>query len=154
MRRPAFAMACVLLLTSATWGGTGKDSSQWENLSTLQGGAKIQVIDTTHKKHSGTLSSVTSSAIMLHEKTRDETIQRENVLRVSGRSHRTRNALIGAAIGAAAGAATGAASDQCTSGCFGVTQARSTAALAGFGAIVGAVVGAIIPAHKTIYRAP
>lgn len=157
MKRAVLAVPCVLALTCASWGANGKASADWQNVSTLQPGEKIQVVDSAGRKHSGRFTSVTSTAIILHENAGDETIPRENVVRVSGGGHRARNALIGAAIGAGAGAAVGAAGTTggCTSNCIGkVTRGDVIAVTTGFGAIVGALVGAILHANRTIYRAP
>jgi hypothetical protein len=154
MIRSALAIPCVLVMAWVSWGAGAKPSSNWENLSILRPGEKIQVMDTAQKKHSGRFSSVTNTAIVLHEKRGDETIQRENVARVTAGSHHARNALIGAAVGAGAGAGAGAASGQCKSGCIGgISRGDVVGVSAGLGAIVGAVIGAILPAHNTIYRA-
>lgn len=156
MARLSLAVLCVLMVPSALWAG-GKASSKWENLNSLRAGEKIQVLDAAGKKHSGSFSSVTSAAIVLHGKSGDETIQRDTVLRVSAGGHRKRNILIGAAVGAGALAAAGAAgtSGSCSSFCIGkVTRGDVTAAAAGLGAVAGAVIGAVLPTHKTIYRAP
>lgn len=158
MRRSACLIPCVLLIACASWGGGRKAPSAWENLSTLQPGEKIQVVDRTQKKHTGTFASVTSSAIVVHEKGGDEAVQRENVMRVTAGSHRLRNAAIGGAVGAGVGAGVSAATySSCApsqSFCLNTIGRGGTAAIgAVLGGGIGAVVGAVLPAHKTIYRA-
>jgi len=159
VRRSAFLIPCVLAVACASWGGGRKAPSAWENLSGLQPGEKIQVVDTTQRKHAGTFSSVTNAAIVVHEKSGDETIQRENVLRVTAGSHRVRNALIGGAVGAGVGAGIGAATySSCANSQSFCVQPIGRGGIAAIGAVagagLGAVIGAILPAHKTIYRAP
>ena len=159
MRRSACLIPCVLVIACTSWGGGRKAPAAWENLSSLQPGEKIQVVDATQKKHAGTFSSVTNSAIVVHERSGDETIQRENVLRVTAGNHRVRNAVIGGAVGAGVGAGIGAATySSCApsqSFCLNTIGRGGTAAIgAVVGTGLGAVVGAILPAHKTIYRTP
>jgi hypothetical protein len=55
------------------------DKSSWTNLSALQPGQKIQVVERNSKKDSGTFSMVTGTAITLHEKSGEQTIQRQDV---------------------------------------------------------------------------
>jgi thiamine pyrophosphate-dependent acetolactate synthase large subunit-like protein len=124
----------------------------WQSLSQLQSGQKIQLIDANHQKHSGAFSSFTDQAIVLHERGGDQTIQRANVLRVKlqRRSHRLRNVIVAGALGAGVGAGIGYVATP--SGKIAFTQGDGAGLGAALGFVGGAVVGAVVPSHKTIYR--
>ena len=51
--RKVLLLICVLGMSCASWAQT--NPSSWENLNTLHAGEKIQVVETTSKKISGTL---------------------------------------------------------------------------------------------------
>ena len=87
-------------------------ASSWANLSTLQSGQKIQVVQINSNKVSGTFLNVSDSGITLQEKAGEKTIERPDVrsVRLMKNKHRLRNTLLGAGIGAGAGAGIGAAS--------------------------------------------
>jgi hypothetical protein len=146
---------CVFAISTACW--ARNDKTVWQNLSVLESGQKIQVIDKSHRKHSGTLISVDDQGIKLHEKAGDTAVQRDNVARVTVPAHRVQHAILGLAIGAGSGAAIGAATGGCsnssTYGCLGASRGEIAGAAAAIGAVVGAIVGAVLPARKTIYRA-
>lgn len=152
--RQFLVLVCVFALPSALWARTNPALSSWGNLSVLQAGQKVQIIDTAQKKHSGKFSAFTDTGITLHEKHGDETIARADVLRVNVSGHRLRHTLIGMAVGTGAGAAIGAAAGGCKPGqwCF-VDRPTIAAVFAGIGFVVGTIVGVLLPAHKTIYRA-
>jgi hypothetical protein len=153
-----FALALCVLAVPSLSRAQGKQTD-WGNLALLQADQKIQVIDASHKKHSGTFSSFSSQSIILHQQDGDRTIARADVLRVTAGSHRKRNTLLGLAIGAGAGAGIGAgvAPSPCGSSTPYCIEPLSRGASAGIGAAVGgaigAIVGLVIPSHKTIYRA-
>lgn len=128
-------------------------NTDWQNLNRLRPGEKIQVVDMNKNKHSGAFSSFTDQAITLHTQSGDETIQRANVLRVRGRSHRLRNVIIAGGVGAGAGAGIGYGANSCTKGCFGLGKGTTAGIAAALGFIGGAAVGAFIPSHETVYRA-
>ncbi len=153
----ALAMPC---LSSAQ-----SKQSSWGNLSTLQAGQKIEVVEKNLKKDTGTFAAVSDDGIRLNESTGEQTIPRASVMRVTLRQnkHRLRNALIGAAVGAGAGAAIGAATYRAPKpcqpgagiGCFSLDLfSRSDFAWvgAGLGVVGGTVVGALAPSHPTMYR--
>ncbi len=143
--------ACVLALPCAAWARSGRSATSWDNLAALHAGEKIQVVDTSHKKHSGAFVSFSRQAITMEEKHKTETIQRGDVANVSisGR-HRLRNALIGGLIGGGAGAGIGAAA--WSSGHIGTSKGEFAAILGAVGFVGGAVVGALLPDRKTVYR--
>jgi hypothetical protein len=147
--RKFLLLICVLGMASALWGQVEKGS--WESLSTLQAGQKIQVIDVNRKKHSGTLVSVSATAISLREAGGEQSVAQQDVrrVRVSGH-HRLRNTLIGGAVGAGAGAGILAAGWE-NSGFLG-DKGTGAALGARIGGVVGLVIGALIPINTTIYK--
>jgi len=163
MRKLLF-LICVLGLPCALWART--DQASWANLSVLEAGQKIQLVDTNAKKHSGTFVHVTDTAISYQETEGEQTIQKQDLrsVKVMENKHRVRNTLIGmglgGAVGAGVGAGIGAATfHPCSSQSFCIQPAgkggqTGIAAAFGFagGAVVGAVVGALSPSHSTIYR--
>jgi hypothetical protein len=149
-------LAFLLAVPCVSW---AQNNKAWENLNALQPGQKIQVIDKSTGKHSGTFLSADARGIKLHEKIGDVAVQRENVQRITVPAHRARHALFGLAIGAGAGAgiAAAAAPGKCGSSTPYCVNPLSKGAYAGIGAalggVAGAIVGALLPAHKTIYQA-
>ncbi|HLW82852.1 MAG TPA: hypothetical protein VKS20_12520 [Candidatus Acidoferrales bacterium] len=150
-------LACLLAVPCVSRAQSNK--AAWENLNALQPGQKIQVIDKSKGKHSGTFLSADGQSIKLHEKSGDSSIERENVARVTVPAHRARHALLGLAIGAGSGAgiAAAAAPGKCGPSTPYCVNPLSKGAYAGIGAalgaVAGAVIGALLPAHKTIYQA-
>lgn len=126
----------------------------WSDLNGLQAGQKIQVIETSMKRHDGKFVAVTDELLSLNEGGTDVSIKRTDVARVSASSGGTRgkHALIGTLIGAGAGAGIGALSGS-SNGFLGGSS-RGIAALVGIviGAPSGAAVGVALPAHRTVYR--
>ena len=128
------------------------NQASWSDLSGLRPGQRIEVADTSSKKHSGSFLNVTDTAISTQGNASEQTILRSQVrsVRLMESSHRLRNALIGAGIGAGAGGGiTAAAWEQ-----HGFLGSKGTGAAVGaiIGGMAGAVVGALLPSHKTIYR--
>jgi hypothetical protein len=60
MRKPWF-LICILGITCASWAQT--DQASWTNLSALQAGQKIQIVDANSKKHSGIFVNVSDTGI-------------------------------------------------------------------------------------------
>jgi len=154
MRKSLF-LICVLGLSCVSWTQTNRAS--WANLSALQAGQKIQIVDMNSKKHSGTFVNVTDTAISYQEAAGERAIQKQDVrnVKLMENKHRLRNTLIGGAVGAGAGAGIGAATDHpCSSQGFCIHPIGRGGA-AGIGAAVGfvggAVVGVLWPSHKMIY---
>ncbi len=162
--RSLLLIVCALAMPCAS--SAQSKQSSWGNLSTLQAGQKIEVVETNLKKDTGTFAAVSDDGIRLNESTGEQTIPRANVMRVTLRQnkHRLRNTLIGAAVGAGAGAAIGAAAYRTAKpcppgaglGCFN-GDFVSRGEFAAFGGVIGlaggTAVGATLPSHPTIYRA-
>lgn len=134
--------------------------ASWANLSALQAGRKIQIVDMKSKKHSGSFLNVSDNAISYRDAAGEETIQKPDVrsVKLMANKHRLRNAAIGSAVGAGVGAGIGAATfHPCSPSQSFCLQPAGRGAFAGIGAAVGfvggAVVGALLPSHKVIYRA-
>jgi hypothetical protein len=151
---------CVLGMPCVSLART--DKSSWTNLSVLQPGQKIAVVELNSKTESGTFSSVTDSSITLQEKSGQQTIQKRDVkiVRLMKNKHRLRNTFIGAGVGAGLGAGIGAASYRpCKpppnfSTCFFDISRGDQAAIFGIvGLVGGAAVGALLPMSEIIYRA-
>jgi hypothetical protein len=151
MRSLAIAM-CVLAIPCASWAQSSQAS--WENLSTLQAGQKIQVVEMNSKKDSGTFLNASATAISLQGAAGEQTIQKQDVrsVKLMENKHRLRNTVIGAAIGAGAGAGIGEATYGCSSGCIGFSRGDAAAVGAVLGLVGGAIVGALLPSHKIIYH--
>ena len=130
------------------------DLASWANLSVLQPGHKIEVLDTTSKKHSGAFVNVSDAAITLKEGGGEKSIAKQDVrsVKLTANQHRLRNTLIGAGVGAGAGA--GIVAGTWESGGFLGGKGVGAAVGAVIGGISGAVVGALLPSHSTIYRVP
>lgn len=133
--------------------------SSWTELNTLHAGQKIEVVETSLKKHKGAFSTATDEVLQLREGRDDVGIKREDVMRVTllDQSHRLRNALLVGVGGAGGGAGIAAAASRCstTSGGFnlcGIGRGAVVAVGAAVGLVGGAGVGAAIPSHPTIYR--
>jgi hypothetical protein len=134
------------------------DRTSWTNVSGLQTGQKIQIVEMNSKKHSGTFVTVSNTAIAYQDAAGEQTIQKQDVrsVKLMENKHRLRNALLIGGLGAGVGAGIGAAEfHSCTSQSFCI-QPAGKGAYAGIGAAVGfaggAVVGALTPSHTTIYR--
>jgi hypothetical protein len=63
----------------ASWAQTGKAS--WTNLSALQAGKSIQVVDMKSKKHSGTFLNVSDTAIRYQDGAGEQRIPKQDVRR-------------------------------------------------------------------------
>jgi len=150
--RKLWVLVCVLGMPCVA---SAQSNQAWENLSTLQAGEKIQVVETNSKKDSGTFVSVSDTAISLQEKAGAQTIQRKDVrsVKLMKHAHRLRNTLIGAGVGAGAGAGIGAASYHPCNCFIDLGRGGQAAIGAVIGFVGGAVVGVLLPSHKTVYRA-
>ena len=126
-------------------------NDNFKALNSLHAGQKVEVVETSLKKHTGTFMMVSEEAIQLREATTDVAVRRENVLRVTllEKSHRLRNILIFGGAGCGVGAGIGAAT---VSSAYHGKQIA-----AAFGGVIGLLggigVGAAWPAHPTVYRA-
>ena len=145
----------VLLL--ATVAGAQDPEQSWENLRTLGGGEKIQVVDQKLKSQNGTFVAFSDDAITFRVDKDEVTVQRADVFRVSSRERghtRGRNALRGLAVGAGVGLVLGIAAGA-SGGLTGDERYTVPLVVAPleFG-LIGAGIGAAwTPGHPTIYRA-
>jgi hypothetical protein len=150
MRKFLFVI-CALAMPCASWAQNSRSS--WANLSALQAGQGIQIVQMNSKKHSGSFVSASDTAISYRDAGGEQTIQKPDVrtVKLSKNTHRLRNTLIGGAVGAGVGAASVAGVWE-NSGFVG-GKGTGAAIGAGLGFLVGAAVGALIPTHSTIYNA-
>jgi len=116
-------------------------------------GQRIEIVETSLKKHAGTFETVSEGTIQLRVGSADESVKKEDVMRVTSleKSHRLRNALIGGLIGGGAGAGIGAAVHSGRGSYIPRSGAAAIGAVLGLAG--GAAVGAAVPSHDTIYRA-
>ena len=138
-------------------GGSKTNTTNWDNLKTLNPGAKTQIVLKDQKSYVGKFQTASDAAIVVRSETGDQTFSRQDVLRIStnGKSHRLRNALIGFGVGAGVGLGVGAAGDSsCGGNCFFPKLGEEV--FTPVGAIVGAGVGAALPTGRwhDVYRAP
>ena len=154
--RKIFLLLFVLGLSCAAFAQT--DLASWSDLSGLRAGQRIQVADTSAKKHSGNFVSFSDTAISYRETNGQQSIPKQEVLSVklTEHKHRLRNTLIVTGVGAGVGAGLGAALHKgCSSQSF-CLDIGGAALPAGIGAVLGgvggAVVGFLLPSHSTIYR--
>lgn len=133
------------------------NQSAWTSLSGLKPGQKIQVVDTSSKKHSGEFASVSDTSIVYTEKTGERSVRKQDVrsVKLMENNHRLRNTLIVGAAGAGIGAAIGAATYKPCSAPSFCLDVGGRALPAGIGAVVGGVggvvVGVLLPSHQTVY---
>ena len=153
MRRALF-VACLLLTPCVS--RAQKTAASWDALNALRSGEKIEVVETSLKKHTGTFAAVSEESLTLREGAAEQSIRKEDVMRVTSlaKSHRLRNALIFGAVGAGAGAGIGAAALPCHRGDFVCVTGAAAAIFGVSGFLGGAAIGAFVPSHPTIYRIP
>jgi hypothetical protein len=153
LREPFLMLVLFLGLPTAL--GAQTQQGSWSNLERLKAGQRIEVIESTLKRHAGNFVAVTSELLTLRENGSAVPVKREDVVRVSTSSgpKRGEHAVIGLVVGGAIGAGIGAVSGS-SNGFLGGSS-RGIGALVGvvIGAPSGALVGAVVPAHATVYRA-
>lgn len=124
----------------------------WQNLSQLQPGQKIEVVETDLKTIRGDFVRFSDDSIALRDDGREASVPRSAVHRVSIQEppKRARNAWIGLGAGAGVGALIGGTNPS--------FETRGASAIIGalFGGGIGAATGAALPlkSRHTIYRAP
>lgn len=141
----------VVCLMATPCVSRAQKSNAWDALNALRANEKIEVVEASLKQHKGMFVAVSEESITLRENAADQTIKKENVMRVTAldKGHHWRNALIGGAVGAGVGAGVGAAA---AGKCF-CTTSQAVKAVALVGLAGRAVVGVALPSHDTIYRA-
>jgi len=127
---------------------SAKDS--WDNVKQLKPGQQIRVVLNDAKSYTGQMGSVSDEGLVIRTGGGEQTVARQNILRVSsqGKSHRGRNALIGLAVGAGAGVVIGVASPEVGQGkcAQGSCINAEAPTLTGFvGAAAGTALGAVLP---------
>jgi hypothetical protein len=129
------------------------NTASWDNLSALQPGQKIEVLDMNAKLHSGTFLSFFDAAISFKEAAAEQTIPKQSVRRVTlmKNKHRLRNTLAGAGIGLGAGAVIGVVVNHNGNDPNFIPEA-APAILGALGLVIGAVVGVSAPTHETLYK--
>jgi hypothetical protein len=141
------------LLTVAPLGASEPKPAKgnWDDLKKLAPGDDIRIVLNDTKSYKAKFQSVSDEAIVVRLVTGEQTFTRESVLRVStkGKSHRLRNAALGAATGvglSAIGVASASKNDP--------EQANGWVFVPFIGA-AGAGVGAILPTGgwHDVYRA-
>ena len=129
----------------------------WDNLKTLSPGQEIRVVLNGAKSYEGEFQSLNDSGITLRQPGGDQTLARQDVLRVSskGKKHRGRNVLICAAVGAGVGLGLGAAADHSSQNTIIPLHRWGLAVGAPLGALLGAGAGALLPTGgwHDLYRA-
>lgn len=145
-----FTLIAALLWCTGPLAGAAQPEG-WDIVRSLASGQEIR-IETTNRKLRGSLLSVSQSGLSLSTNASEVNVPRSDVMRVfvRGKSHRLRNALIGAGIGAGVGIAVTAT--------LGVLIANESGESIAAEAIsvptgIGAAIGAVLPTggFKKIY---
>ena len=145
-----YAVATAFMLVSMCIAQSG----DWSAVQALAPGEQIKVAVQNGSFLRGRFQSASDRGLVVSVGDGQETIVRESIRNVAvrGKSHRGRNALVGAAIGAGAGLGMGVAIDSCsksTSLC--TTGNKGKAILTPAIAAIGAAIGAALPSggwHK------
>ena len=154
----------------ASAGDSKGPSVSWDNLKSLTPGQEIRVVTNKVKSYEGKFESLSDAGITLRQTGGEQTLARNDSLRVSqkiGQNHRgRRNALIGTAVGAGAGLVIGLAANHviwshanCTRGfdlCYGYPpNPHWVGILTPVGGGAGALIGASVPTGgwHDLYRA-
>jgi hypothetical protein len=103
MREIVFLIS-VVGIACASWAQTSHAS--WADLSAVQPGQKIQIVDMNSKKRSGAFVNVSDNAISYRDTAGERTMQKPDVrsVKLMVNKHRLRDAVIGGAVGGGAGA--------------------------------------------------
>jgi hypothetical protein len=135
-----------------------KKEANWDSLSLLRVGDRIQVREKHSTTIAGTFLNVSDAAISLQANGAAESVPKAEVFSVKlmRNNHRLRNTLIAAGVGAGVGAGIGAATHHgCSSSqsfCLDIGgRGLPTAIGAVVGLLGGGAVGALLPSHETIY---
>jgi len=148
VRRIKPVLLCVILVPVLGMAQSAQDS--WDNVKQLKPGQQIRVVLNDAKSYTGQMGSVSDEGLVIRTGGGEQTLERQNILRVSsqGKSHRGRNALIGLAVGAGAGVVIGVASPELGQGkcAQGSCINAEAPTLTGFvGAAAGTALGAVLP---------
>ena len=145
----------ALLVTAATC--AAQSPADWNSVKALSSGTEVRIAITKSNAVSGELENVTDASLTINPGSGPQSIDRQQVTRVSvkTKARRKRSIWIGLPVGAGGGAAIGGAAASSCSGniCGGHGAAFIAGAIAG-GAIVGALIGAAVShgGWREIYR--
>lgn len=164
LRNPQKGRGTIVLLLLGLFGaasllaGEPQPEANWDNLKHIAAGDDVQVVLGDAKSFDAKFQTYSDSAIIVRTISGEQTFSREDVLRVSakGKSHRTRNTIIGAGIGFGAGLGTGAAVAASQRSEYPQNRYTEVGAIAGVAlAAAGAGVGALLPTGgwHVVYRA-
>jgi hypothetical protein len=108
---PILLLLLGLFSAASLFAQEARPEANWANLKQVSPSDEVRVILADGKSFDGKFQTYTDSAVILRTITGEQSLSRESVLRISakGKSHRWRNALIGAGIGAGAGVGIAAA---------------------------------------------
>lgn len=131
--------------------------SEWSVVQQLISGQDLKVVLKEAGSRRGSFESANDSSIVVRSGNSEQTLSRDQVTRilVKGKSHRKRNALIGAGVGAGAGLGLGASIDNnCSSTSIVCTGNKGKAILTPVFGLLGAGIGALIPSGgwREVYR--
>src|SRR5579862_490315 len=159
-------LAAFFAVATASAGDSKGGLRSWDNLKSLSPGQEIRVVMNNVKSYEGKFESSSNAGITLRQAAGEQTLARQDVLRVSwekGHNHRVRNAVIGAAAGAGVGLGLGVAyylrPRNCTEGplfrCEGPSNLDLAKILTPAGGGIGAAIGAALPTGgwRDVYRA-
>jgi hypothetical protein len=145
-------LLCLPLLASASGAPLAGDSSDWDALSRLDSGTRVEVIHGNLQRTQGTLSLITADELTIQTESGLQTLPRADIRRVSvPAKSKKKRILMSMAIGAAAGAAVTYLGAE--SGDIDIRRDYVVGAGLAAGAAAGAGIGALTVGPKTIYRA-
>ncbi len=139
----ASLLALVLALCCSAI--AAEKETEWQNLSQLRVGQRVEVVATNLVKYKGEFVRFDDMGVTLLVDKHERTIVREQVARVSSLSHRVRNGVLLGVAGLVTGGMT--AGRVC-----GWTKSCSWDWLMPLGMAGGAAAGAAIPSGKTYFR--
>ncbi len=168
----AFVVLALLAACFGTGTASGQDSKvrsdNWDKLKSLTPGQQIRIVTNDVRSYEGGFESLTNEAITLRLASGEQTLAREDILRISeaGRNPQGRNMLLGTAVGAGAGLVIGAAINNriwdnvnCTEGpafhCSGPPNPHWGIILSAAGGLGGVIIGGRVPTGgwHDLYRA-
>jgi hypothetical protein len=140
--------AVAVLLVLALAAAAQSAPQNWNNVKAITAGTEVRVNVGT-RRVTGQFQSAMDDALVINSRTGQETLTRQEVLRVSVKKQgkRARNTLLGLGIGAGAGLGIGAIADARAAACDGFICLKGLGKFAGtiIGAILGLATGALIP---------